>query len=1342
MTALDPWLAENDDTGVDIYTAAYTVFNTTVDTANDRNVRVVARLSSLDGAVGDKTTLKTTVGGYAHTRGEQVNVNAVGASSIQLETQPIVVYANETLTVTVQSDNSSDTSVDFEIKILGVGEEVVDTLRRKTFTSEDVDSGGMALYRTINAFDGGADQTLTLQRLVVDGSHANGAVYIGNSSAEGINVDSVGSALRLRSSCACGAIDIDNDTGTGIDICSSLPGICIGSSTDGVNIFAGASGVLIDANTASYAGLYVCNGSGPAAVFSSPNCAGIEVYGHTKGVHIEATDTCATGIDVCAICCGSLGLRVRGCADGAYISAAGHGVYIDGASTGALVTSSGGHGIEARATGQDGSGIYAHGCGNGAGICVHGGATGVGVNVIALGGDAVFLGTSDGSASALHLCSDSTGGAMDITNGAGPGVCVNADSSTGAIDINNTSSASGAGIDICTNNGHGICVRSGCSAIYLNGASSGIEIEAAGDGVFVSAGNSGAFICGMLSGMDLRSNGGPGICISSGGAAAAYIYGQADFGLHVCGACGSAHFEGGNGPGVLITSQYEEGVCIDAASGVGVKITSSGSTGVDITGANRGIDVSATNDALYLHSDCSAGVVVNSTCGDGIAITARNTGLDICSGPGIAIKAHSVANNAVYLSTADIGVDAIEVAAAGGGVLINAAGGPGVDICGATNGVNIRGQAHGLFLYGQGCAGLTACGYHGADIKGYERGLVVNAACGTGAVVDGHTCGLYITASCGDAVHIETTCATATALTVDGAGRGISVSAAGGPAVEFIAEANNCAAFRMVGHGVGAGMQVYSPGGAGMRVESGVNGAMFLSGVNSVYVENALCNIPDNKPIVDGAGVTEVNVVEWCGCVTGGYWNAGGGYMMPFTCGEATITGTVDANVVEWLGCGVCGYWNGSYMLPDVFASDGQIDANVTRWCGCLVGGYWDGVAMLPFTCGEATVSGTVDANVVCWLGCGVCGNYDAPYMYPVIDSVTGDVGGGVTGAVGSVTGNVGGNVVGSVGSVTTMVDANVCEWLSAAAQGSGGVPEVNVVEWCGCVTGGHWNAGEGYIMPFTCGEATVSGTVDANVVEWLGCTAQGSSGYPSVDAAYWGGAAVEGTGGFPDVNVACWCGTAVADKPEANVVEWNGCVVDGYWTGAAVLPKTCAGVTVPGVVDANVVCWKGCTAAGTNGIPATNAIQWCGTAAELDGGYPKVAATGAAVSTNVTQWAGQNVGVWCGLPCVAACAGGGGCSPCPGDGSVSVNHNYGGTDNLSYIVDDGEAVDEAIVQAFLSTDYAAGRRSRNYVKGETKTNVRGRWVTEMRLDPGLYTIVFYKQGEYGPDTATVTVTS
>lgn len=91
------------------------------------------------------------------------------------------------------------------------------------------------------------------------------------------------------------------------------------------------------------------------------------------------------------------------------------------------------------------------------------------------------------------------------------------------------------------------------------------------------------------------------------------------------------------------------------------------------------------------------------------------------------------------------------------------------------------------------------------------------------------------------------------------------------------------------------------------------------------------------------------------------------------------------------------------------------------------------------------------------------------------------------------------------------------------------------------------------------------------------------------------------------------------------------------------------------------------------------------------------------------------------------------------GDGSVAVNHNYGGTDALTY-EDDGVGIDNATIRAYLASEYNAGNRSAEYVVATSYTNVEGRWTVTMMLDPDDYILVFHKQGCFGPDEVAVTV--
>jgi hypothetical protein len=92
------------------------------------------------------------------------------------------------------------------------------------------------------------------------------------------------------------------------------------------------------------------------------------------------------------------------------------------------------------------------------------------------------------------------------------------------------------------------------------------------------------------------------------------------------------------------------------------------------------------------------------------------------------------------------------------------------------------------------------------------------------------------------------------------------------------------------------------------------------------------------------------------------------------------------------------------------------------------------------------------------------------------------------------------------------------------------------------------------------------------------------------------------------------------------------------------------------------------------------------------------------------------------------------------GDGSVVVNHDTGGADALRYVTDEGAGIDNAVIRAYLKSDYDAGDRGEAFVRATSTTDSSGRWARDMRLDPGTYVLEFTAQGRYGPDTEEVTV--
>jgi len=95
---------------------------------------------------------------------------------------------------------------------------------------------------------------------------------------------------------------------------------------------------------------------------------------------------------------------------------------------------------------------------------------------------------------------------------------------------------------------------------------------------------------------------------------------------------------------------------------------------------------------------------------------------------------------------------------------------------------------------------------------------------------------------------------------------------------------------------------------------------------------------------------------------------------------------------------------------------------------------------------------------------------------------------------------------------------------------------------------------------------------------------------------------------------------------------------------------------------------------------------------------------------------------------------------PIIGEGTISIDHNYGGTDNYR-VTSNGTPLSDVDIRAFVKTDYDAGLRANQYIVGQTRTKTDGRWVSVIRLDPGAYVLEFSKPGSYRTNTVDVTVT-
>jgi len=92
------------------------------------------------------------------------------------------------------------------------------------------------------------------------------------------------------------------------------------------------------------------------------------------------------------------------------------------------------------------------------------------------------------------------------------------------------------------------------------------------------------------------------------------------------------------------------------------------------------------------------------------------------------------------------------------------------------------------------------------------------------------------------------------------------------------------------------------------------------------------------------------------------------------------------------------------------------------------------------------------------------------------------------------------------------------------------------------------------------------------------------------------------------------------------------------------------------------------------------------------------------------------------------------------GTGDTAVNHDTGGTDNMTVLDSNNAGIDGATITAYLKSDYDAGNQSTPFIKGSTKTKSDGTWVDSLWLDSGTYTIRFEKIGVFDPNTKEITV--
>jgi len=92
------------------------------------------------------------------------------------------------------------------------------------------------------------------------------------------------------------------------------------------------------------------------------------------------------------------------------------------------------------------------------------------------------------------------------------------------------------------------------------------------------------------------------------------------------------------------------------------------------------------------------------------------------------------------------------------------------------------------------------------------------------------------------------------------------------------------------------------------------------------------------------------------------------------------------------------------------------------------------------------------------------------------------------------------------------------------------------------------------------------------------------------------------------------------------------------------------------------------------------------------------------------------------------------------GIGPIAVDHNYGGTDALTYETPQGAGIDGATIDVYRKADYDSGNTGNVYVLGRATTVDGGRWAYPVMLSPDTYTLIYYKLDDYGPDRRDVDV--
>lgn len=307
------------------------------------------------------------------------------------------------------------------------------------------------------------------------------------------------------------------------------------------------------------------------------------------------------------------------------------------------------------------------------------------------------------------------------------------------------------------------------------------------------------------------------------------------------------------------------------------------------------------------------------------------------------------------------------------------------------------------------------------------------------------------------------------------------------------------------------------------------------------------------------------------------------------------------------------------------------------------------------------------------------------------VGSVTGAVG-SVTGAVGSVTGAVG-SVTGSVGSVAGHTpQTGDC---FARLTGTGAVTFASLTVTAGTTLSGAVSLGStlGVTGTTTLAALTTTGTVTTNALTVTNATTL--SGAVSLGSTLGITGAITATNASNNLALGTFTVTT-------NAIAWNAA-----WD-----------TEVQSECNDALVAYDAATGTDVSAVSAPSAATVADAVwDEVQSGHTTAGTFGKYLDQQVSTITSSG-----------------------GSGSVIVNEDYGGANNLRAVDSSGAGINGCTIKAFLTSDYSAGNTGAAFVQAQTTTNSNGDFNQPMNLDPAAYTLVYSLPESFQTTTKTLTV--